>query len=288
MLYGLETSQESLELVDVFAKRGHDVIHGITGDISSKISNDGSRFWMKENDISDVDVCFLRSFGECTTEQLTRRISMLEHMEVAGVKVINSTYSFRRAQDHYSTQYTLQVAGLPIALTYTTENMTEAYHWSQEQCEILYKPILNETGKRPMRFKDPDLAYNAYKMLNRIYTPYILQKYVPNKGVFIKVLVIGDEAMGLSYEKYYGEDGEDENMEDHILLGETPKKYIDLGKKANNVMHLDYSSVDIVESDKGPVIIDVNGAPSWQGFKRIYDTDIAKKIITYVESKYNG
>ena len=63
---------------------GHTVFAGPTGDMSSMISNDGSQFWLGKEDVSDVGLCLLRSFGPGSTEQSTRRISMLEHMEIAN------------------------------------------------------------------------------------------------------------------------------------------------------------------------------------------------------------
>lgn len=284
MLYEQEPSQSSLDIVKVAADRGNEVITGRTGQVSSKISKDGSKFWINDKEISDLDICFLRSFGKCTTEQLTRRISLLEHMEIAGIKVINSTYSFRSAQDLYSTQYKLQSFGLPIVLTYTTENMTEAYHWSEEEDEFLYKPILDEDKKNAMRFNDADLAYNAYKMLNRSYTPFILQKYIPDTGEYFKILIIGDEAMDIGYQNYLQNSGI-RVIPQNKVSADIPERYLELGRKASKAMHLDYSTVDILETTEGPIIINVDGAPEWQEFNRIYDINVAEKIMSYAESK---
>ncbi len=46
---------------------------------------------------------------------------MIEHMEMAGIRVVNPCYAFRRARDKYATQYMLASAGLPVPLTFTTD-----------------------------------------------------------------------------------------------------------------------------------------------------------------------
>ena len=112
VLYGSKPSKNSVELIEAAQNQGHTVKSGPTGDVSSMISNNGSKFWLGREDISDVDLCLLRSFGPGSTEQSTRRISMLEHMEIAGIKVVNSTYPFRRSRDKYATQYVLHAAGI--------------------------------------------------------------------------------------------------------------------------------------------------------------------------------
>ena len=141
ILYGKSSSANSVELAETSIRLGHETMAGSIMDVSSEISNEASRFWLGREEITDIDVCFVRSFGPGTCEQLTRRISMIEHMEMSGIRVVNPTYSFRRARDKYSTQYFLVDAGLPIATTYTTENMEMAYSRSKEMDVSVYKPI---------------------------------------------------------------------------------------------------------------------------------------------------
>jgi ribosomal protein S6--L-glutamate ligase len=204
-LYGKSQSANSLELVETAQRLGHEVISGSIIDVSSEISNKGSKFWLGREEVSDVEICFVRSFGPGTCEQSTRRISLIEHMEVSGIRVINPTYSFRRARDKYSTQYTLAMAGLPIATTYTTENLERAYRKSQEMGTSVYKPILSSMGKGSLMFDHPDLAYNAWKMLSRIGQPMIVQEYLKNPGRDIRVFVIGGKVVGSAYK--YGTPG---------------------------------------------------------------------------------
>jgi glutathione synthase/RimK-type ligase-like ATP-grasp enzyme len=193
VLYGSKPSKNSIELIEAAQNQGHTVIKGPTNDVSSMISNDGSKFWLGREDISDVDMCLLRSFGPGSTEQSTRRISMLEHMEMAGIKVVNSTYPFRRSRDKYATQYVLHAAGIPIPQTFTTESLARAYQKTNEMGKTIYKPILGSMGRGSMKFDNADLAYNAYRLLDRLQHPLILQKYVQTPGRDIRVFIVGDE-----------------------------------------------------------------------------------------------
>ncbi len=204
VLYGSKPSKNSVELIEAAEKRGHEVFSGTTSDISSSISNKGSQFWLGKKEVTDIDLCLLRSFGPGSTEQSTRRISMLEHMEVAGIRVINSTYPFRRSRDKYATQYMLHKACIPIPTTYTTESLARAYTVTGDMKEVIYKPILSSMGRGSMKFTDADLAYNAYRLLDRLQHPLILQKYVTNPGRDIRVFIIGDQVVGAVY-KYIPE-----------------------------------------------------------------------------------
>ncbi len=282
VLYGRSPSINSVELVETAERLGHEVVTGSILDVSSFVSNSGSRFWLGGDEVSDIDICFIRSFGPGSCEQLTRRISMVEHMEVSGIRVINPCYPFRRARDKYATQYTLAKAGLPVADTYTTENMERAHRWSMGLGECVYKPILGSMGKGSLKFEDPDLAYNAWRMLSRLGQPLIVQEYLPNPGRDIRVFVVGGEVIGSAYK--YGAAG---SWKTNVAQGgrmvdePLPAEILDLGWKATEALGLDYAGVDIIESERGPVILEVNGSPGWQALKAATGVDVAERIVRY-------
>jgi len=282
ILYGRSPSANSRELAETAERLGHEVVAGSVLDVSSLVSSSRSRFWLKNEEITDTDVCFVRSFGPGSCEQLTRRISMIEHMEVSGIRVVNPCYSFRRARDKYATQYTLARAGLPVAATYTTENLERAYGWSKELGHSVYKPILGSMGRGSLKFDDPDIAYNAWKMLTRLGQPLIVQEYLRNPGRDIRVFVVGGEVVGSVY-KYGAAGGWRTNVAQGGRMVKEPVsgEILDLGVRATSAMGLDYAGVDIIESERGPVILEVNGAPGWQALKAAAGVDVAEKIVRY-------
>ena len=289
MLYGSEPSRNSQELCEAAKQLGHIVYSGTLSEISSEVNINGSRFWMGKDEISDLDLVLLRSYGPGSVEQLTRRISMVEHMEVAGMRVVNPCYPFRRARDKYATQYYLQAANLPVPTTFTTESMAEGYKIAENYKELIYKPILSSMGKGAIKFTDPDLAYNAFRMLGRFGMPLILQKYVPNPGRDIRVFVIGDQVIGSAYK--YRAPG---NWKTNVAQGGTmtsenvPNEVLELGVKATKVMGLDYSGVDIIEGPNGPVILEVNASPGWQAINQAVNIRVAEEIVKYAVKLAHG
>jgi ribosomal protein S6--L-glutamate ligase len=282
VIHGRSPSINSVELAEKAKALGHRVSTGSIVDVSSFVSDSRSRFWLGDEDVTDSDVCFLRSFGPGTCEQATRRISMIEHMELSGIRVVNPCYAFRRARDKYATQYMLARAGLPIAETYTTEDTENAYEWSRELGTSVYKPILGSMGKGSLKFDDPDLAYNAWRMLSRLGQPLIVQEYLHNPGRDIRVFVVGGEVVGSAYK--YGAPGEWKTnvarggrmVDEHV-----PDEILELGVKAAGAIGLDYAGVDVIESERGPVILEVNGSPGWQALKVATGVDVAGRIVKF-------
>lgn len=280
ILHGESLSPNVKELAEAAQKLGHEVFVGSILNMSSYVDSEKSRFWVGATEVTDTDVCFLRSFGPGSCEQLTRRISMVEHMEVAGIRVVNPCYPFRRARDKYATQYTLAKAGLPVAKTFTTESIYRAYDMAKEFGDSIYKPILGSRGYGSLRFQDPDLAFNAFKMLDRVGEPIIVQEYISNPGRDIRVFVVGDEVVASAY-KYGPKDTWKTNVAQggKMIAEGVPTDIEELGLKATKAMGLVYSGVDVIESSKGPLILEVNGAPGWEAIKSASGIDVAARIV---------
>ena len=55
--------------------------------------------------------------------------------------------------------------------------------------------------------------------------------------------------------------------------------------KAAEALGLIYAGVDIVETRNGAYLLEVNGAPSWQGLQQATGINIAERLVEYVIDK---
>ncbi|MCW4049454.1 MAG: RimK family alpha-L-glutamate ligase, partial [Candidatus Bathyarchaeota archaeon] len=62
---------------------------------------------------------------------------------------------------------------------------------------------------------------------------------------------------------------------------EMSQEVLDIALKATEIMELDYCGVDIMESPNGPVVLEMNASPGWQGIKKATGLDYAKMIVEY-------
>jgi ribosomal protein S6--L-glutamate ligase len=53
--------------------------------------------------------------------------------------------------------------------------------------------------------------------------------------------------------------------------------------KAARAVGLDVAGVDLIASNNGPLVIEVNSSPGLEGIEGATGTDVAKAIITFVE-----
>jgi ribosomal protein S6--L-glutamate ligase len=56
--------------------------------------------------------------------------------------------------------------------------------------------------------------------------------------------------------------------------------------KAASALGLDVAGVDMLRSDRGPLVIEVNSSPGLEGIERTTGLDVAGKIIEYIEENF--
>ena len=253
-------------------------------DMSAHVGCDGSRFWHGDREITGVNLCLLRSFGPGSYEQVTKRVSMIEHLESSETLVVNPTRAYQKTKDKYSMIFTLAATGLPIPQTYVTEMAHWAYRASRNFREIVYKPIVGSLGFGSMKFSDRDMAFNAYKRLESLGHPMYLQEYLEKPGRDIRAFVVGEEVLASIYriaragewKTNVAQGGKAKSLK---LSGELRE----LALRAVDALELIYAGVDILETEQGPVLLEVNASPSWQGLqKATTGVDVARQVVRYI------
>lgn len=113
----------------------------------------------------------------------------------------------------------------------------------------------------------------------------IIQKFVKEaRGSDIRILVIGNKVVcGI---KRQGIDGE---FRSNIHRGgsaetvELTKQERSLAIRATQALHLQVAGVDILRSNDGPQVIEVNSSPGLEGIESTTGIDVTTNIIKYVE-----
>jgi len=68
----------------------------------------------------------------------------------------------------------------------------------------------------------------------------------------------------------------------HIKLTE---KEIETALKATKILGLDVAGVDMLQSDRGPLVLEVNPSPGLEGITKTTGINVAGKIIDLVENR---
>ncbi|RLE95116.1 MAG: RimK family alpha-L-glutamate ligase [Thermoprotei archaeon] len=272
-------------LLDAIKRRGHRGIYVSLRRIGAWIGG-GPRFIVGNRSFLPNAV-LLRSFGlSISVEQFLARIGFFMHMELYGIKVVNSTQALFITRNKYLTLAILEKEGLPVPRTFISENLGSALTAVKGLGEVVVKPIMGSRGYGSVKVSDPDVAFEVMKTLLEFRKPLYVQEYLEKPGRDIRAFVVGGEVVASMYR--YAAPG---SWKTNIAQGgrgekcTLPPEYREIAVKAAECLKLGYAGVDIVETKEGPVIVEVNGSPDFEELCKVTGVDVPLAIVKYVEEE---
>src|SRR5204863_4527863 len=100
----------------------------------------------------------------------------------------------------------------------------------------------------------------------------------------IRVFVVGSQVVA-SYKRQSLDDDFRSNIHkggtgSSIKLTDEEKR---VAIKAAKAVGLQMAGVDLIRSDRGPLVLEVNSSPGLQGIESVTERNVAERIIEYVE-----
>jgi ribosomal protein S6--L-glutamate ligase len=138
--------------------------------------------------------------------------------------------------------------------------------------------ILAETDKTAESILDA-----FYKIKERV----IVQEFIEeSKGADVRAFVVDGKIVAAMKRKALpGEFRSNLHRGGNSIHIKLTQAEIDTALKATEVLGLDVAGVDMLQSKRGPLVLEVNPSPGLEGISRTTGIDVADKIIELVEQK---
>lgn len=207
-------------------------------------------------------------------------------IEEIGCLVINRIAPVLTALDKFQTTLVLARAGLPTPMTQVTQRLAEAVRFVEQHGKAVVKPLYGSLGEDVILVDANDSPGGPLSQLLNKYGVLYVQEFIEHPGRDIRAFVVGDEVAAAIY-RVVGPG----HWKTNIHQGATPyplklaPELEELSVRAAKAVGLDYTGVDIIESDKGPMILEVNGTPFWAGVNTATGDNMADRIIRYTLSR---
>ncbi len=225
------------------------------------------------------DAVIVRAMPAGTFEQVTLRLGVLHALGLLGVTVINTAQAIERCVDKSMTGFLLTRAGLPTPPAWTVERLPEAAAIVEAEAalgnRLVAKPLFGAQGKGLRLVARPeDLPEEA-----EAGGVWHLQRYVGREHGWQdhRVLVIGDRAVA-AMERH------GTNWITNVRQGGVPRAaavegpLARLAVAAAAAVGAFYAGVDLIETDAGPTVLEVNSMPAWRGLQSVCEVDIAAEL----------
>jgi RimK family alpha-L-glutamate ligase len=223
----------------------------------------------------------VRGFGAAPTQKIFFRLDLLNAIEEYGIKLINSRESLEIASDKFLTSIFLEKHDIPTPRTIICENPNDALDSFEELGEdIVLKPLFGSKGVGITRINDKGFAENVFYTLSQLNEIFYLQEFVEHSNRDIRILVLGNKAIAGMYRV-------SDNWKTNVFAGarieplELSKELTNLAIKAAKVTKTEIAGVDIVESEKGLQVLEVNSIPGFTGLQKVTKINLAEEIVSY-------
>lgn len=268
-------------------KRGHEVIVVNYAKCYVTIEQNNPVVHYEGENLDDIDAIIPR-ISSALTKYGT---AISRQFEMQGIFTTSKSIAINRTRDKLRSSQLLAQAGVDIPKTV----------FARETADL--DAVIDQAGGTPLIIKVARGTHGngvvlaetrkaAQAVMQAFYVEsvsFLVQEFIAESaGTDIRAFVVGGKVVASMKRQSL-----DDDFRSNIHLGGegTPVKLTDEERKAAlkaaKAMGLSIAGVDIIRSDRGPLVLEVNASPGF-AIEKITGHNVAEKIIEYVEQNAKG
>jgi ribosomal protein S6--L-glutamate ligase len=227
--------------------------------------------------------CILPRIGASITDY---GLAVVQQFETLGMRPVNSSRSIAASRDKMRCLQILTGAGIkvpPTVLTRTTKALRAAVE-TVRGMPVVLKVLKGTQGVGVMLVHSPISLGSVLETLHELDQDVILQQFIAEgAGRDYRAFVIGDRVIAAM--RRTAPEGEFRSNIHRGGEGELVKlspAYERAAIRSAKVLGLEVAGVDLMESATGPLVIEVNSSPGFEGIEKATGLNIARLIIRHM------
>ena len=236
----------------------------------------------KGENITDIDAIIPR-IGQSITRYGT---AILRQFEMQGVYTIASSIAINRSRDKLRTMQLLARAGVGIPKTVFARETSDLEDVIEQAggTPLIIKVVKGTQGKGVVLAETKKAAEAVMQAFYVEGVNFLVQEFIKESaGEDIRAIVVGGKVVA-SMKRQSLDDDFRSNL--HQGGEGSPVKLTDEERrtalKAARTMGLPICGVDMMRSERGPLVLEINSSPGF-GIEKVTGRDVATKIIEYIE-----
>ena len=235
--------------------------------------------------MSDIDAIIPRIASSATHlgARLIRQFSIL------GIPSTIDAVPLTKVRDKLVVQQLLINEGIPMPNTYfpAEESDPDVWGFKPGNYPMIVKMLHGNRGAGVILAESQAALKSVLDAFQRLKEPVIVQEFIKEaKGRDIRAFVVNGEIVA-AMERCAKSNDFRSNLHQggHAVPIELSDLEKDLILRTAQICELDVTGIDLLRSEKGPLILEVNGSPGLEGIETVTGIDVAGKIIQYLEEK---
>lgn len=247
------------------------------------ISSHRPTIYYRSRKLDDFDAMIPR-IGASVTFYAT---AVLRHFEMMGVYCLNESVAISRSRDKLRAHQLLarKGIGMPVTGFAHSTKMTHELIKLVGGAPLVIKLLEGTQGKGVVLAETQQAAESVIDAFRDLDEYFLVQEFIKEaEGADIRCFVVGGKVVASMMRKAKSGDFRS-NLHrggSAVSVKLTPEER-KTAQRAATAMGLNVSGVDILRSNHGPLVIEVNSSPGLEGIEKSTGKDVATTIVEYIE-----
>ncbi len=213
----------------------------------------------------------------------SRLRTLVEHFEYVGARCVNRLCAAYAASDKFSSMMRLARGGVAVPASWLPELEPSRVCSLLELGSFGRIVIKRRFGTHGRGVLLADGRMSLLSMVEHLAcegVPFFVQDYVPSRGGEWRVLVAGGEVLGVVRRIPAADDFRANHHRGARSVADVPPEGVEsLAVEAARVLGLDVAGVDVIVGPAGPVVLEVNPSPGFEGMERVLGPRLAEGLV---------
>tara|TARA_B100001027_G_C16216951_1_gene307906 strand:+ start:178 stop:1050 length:873 start_codon:yes stop_codon:yes gene_type:complete len=215
--------------------------------------------------------------------------AVVRQFETMNCFCVNSSVAISNSRDKLRSMQILAEKGINMPVTGFASHTKdiEGVIESVGSSPLVMKLLQGTQGQGIVLAETRKAAESVMSAFRQLDADIMVQEYIKeSSGTDIRAFVIGNKVVAAM--KRVAPEGE---FRSNLHRGATVEKISltneenQIAIRAANMLGLKIAGVDLMRSNRGPLILEVNSSPGLQGIEACTKMDVANQIITFLEEK---
>ncbi len=218
--------------------------------------------------------------------------AVIRQFESMGIYTATRSEALIIARDKLKCLQKLSASGIAVPKTFIAGSLQDIPTLIDKLSgvPVIIKLLESTHGVGVILAHSKSTAISIVEAFSKMNQPVILQEFIEEaKGADIRAFVVGKKVVASM--KRQAEEGE---FRSNLHRGATSSieqlsaKETDIVLQAARLMGLEIAGVDILRSNKGPMVMEVNASPGLEGIENTTRVDIAGEIINHIDRRFRN
>jgi tetrahydromethanopterin:alpha-L-glutamate ligase len=236
-------------------------------------------------DLCALDGLIIKKVGDQYDAHLLDRLELLRYVEERGVAIFSKPLSISRLLDRLTCTVTLASGGIPMPPTEITEDLRHAGDAVKRFGKAVVKDLYSTKARGMLLVSadDPELQQRLAVFQAADNPVLYIQQLLKLPGRDLGMAFLGGQYLG-AYARVQGGEAWNTTIRagGHYEPYEPRPQILELARRAQSLFDLDFTGVDVVETERGPMVLEVSAFGGFSGLRDGSKVDAAARYADYV------